>query len=79
MERVSKSSVSCAECRRSKLKCDRIFPCQSCIRRGCAHLCPEGELTAIRTNQSLADNVKNLRENVQTMEMQIVLMEPTFL
>ncbi|KAG2364127.1 hypothetical protein BDR07DRAFT_1482839 [Suillus spraguei] len=38
-----KSGLSCAECRRSKLKCDRVFPCQSCLRRGCANICPEGK------------------------------------
>ncbi|KAJ6455450.1 fungal-specific transcription factor domain-containing protein [Mycena sanguinolenta] len=36
--------TSCAECRRLKLRCDRIFPCSSCIRRGCANLCPTGTL-----------------------------------
>ncbi|KIK61368.1 hypothetical protein GYMLUDRAFT_42954 [Collybiopsis luxurians FD-317 M1] len=35
---------SCAECRRLKLKCDRIFPCSACIRRGCGNLCPTGTL-----------------------------------
>ncbi|KAF5359995.1 hypothetical protein D9758_007630 [Tetrapyrgos nigripes] len=37
-------ATSCAECRRLKLKCDRVFPCSSCIRRGCANLCPNGTL-----------------------------------
>ncbi|KAK0440938.1 fungal-specific transcription factor domain-containing protein [Desarmillaria tabescens] len=37
-------AVSCQECRRLKLKCDRVFPCASCIRRGCANLCPHGTL-----------------------------------
>ncbi|KAF5392796.1 hypothetical protein D9757_001039 [Collybiopsis confluens] len=35
---------SCAECRRLKLKCDRVFPCAACIRRGCGNLCPTGTL-----------------------------------
>ncbi|KAJ7634987.1 fungal-specific transcription factor domain-containing protein [Roridomyces roridus] len=40
-----KSQVtSCAECRRLKLRCDRVFPCSSCMRRGCANLCPTGTL-----------------------------------
>lgn len=25
-------------------RCDRVFPCASCIRRGCANLCPTGTL-----------------------------------
>ncbi|KAF9071744.1 fungal-specific transcription factor domain-containing protein [Rhodocollybia butyracea] len=36
--------ISCAECRRLKLKCDRVFPCAACIRRGCGNLCPNGTL-----------------------------------
>ncbi|KZP23740.1 hypothetical protein FIBSPDRAFT_444664 [Athelia psychrophila] len=43
-ERDRKGGLSCAECRRSKIKCDRIFPCQSCIRRGCDNICPDGTL-----------------------------------
>ncbi|GAA5913642.1 uncharacterized protein JCM6883_004035 [Sporobolomyces salmoneus] len=35
-------SLSCKECRRLKLKCDRSFPCSSCKRRGCADICPDG-------------------------------------
>ncbi|KAF7986095.1 hypothetical protein HWV62_41513 [Athelia sp. TMB] len=27
--------MSCAECRRLKLKCDKQVPCESCVRRGC--------------------------------------------
>lgn len=26
-------------------QCDRVFPCQSCCKRGCAEICPEGALT----------------------------------
>lgn len=36
-------SLSCAECRRLKLKCPRTsWPCETCIKRGIAHLCPDG-------------------------------------
>ncbi|THG95950.1 hypothetical protein EW145_g7873, partial [Phellinidium pouzarii] len=34
--------ISCAECRRLKLKCDKKIPCSSCKRRGCQHICPTG-------------------------------------
>lgn len=30
--------LSCAECRRLKLKCDRQRPCGSCQRRGCEYV-----------------------------------------
>ncbi|ORY27005.1 fungal-specific transcription factor domain-domain-containing protein [Naematelia encephala] len=34
--------VACAECRRSKLKCNRAWPCSECTRKGCASICPSG-------------------------------------
>ncbi|KIM39410.1 hypothetical protein M413DRAFT_446927 [Hebeloma cylindrosporum] len=40
----NRGEVSCAECRRLKIKCDKQIPCQSCQRRGCASLCPNGSL-----------------------------------
>ncbi|KAF8335644.1 hypothetical protein F5887DRAFT_1079053 [Amanita rubescens] len=48
--------LSCRECQRLKIKCDRVFPCSvrnfelnslrgpSCVRRGWSSLCPEGAL-----------------------------------
>ncbi|GFZ48545.1 hypothetical protein JCM24511_06293 [Saitozyma sp. JCM 24511] len=32
--------ANCAECRRSKLKCDRNVPCSNCRKSGCPELCP---------------------------------------
>ncbi|KAJ3882215.1 fungal-specific transcription factor domain-containing protein [Lentinula edodes] len=37
-------ATTCQECRRLKIKCDRVFPCAACIRRGCGNLCPNGTL-----------------------------------
>ncbi|MCO5552892.1 hypothetical protein L7F22_006411 [Adiantum nelumboides] len=34
-------SLSCAECRRLKLKCNRQWPCETCVKRNIAHLCPD--------------------------------------
>lgn len=66
---------ACAECRRLKLRCDRNFPCQACIRRGCSALCPDKCFTDEATPRSLkANNLKNreeiqqLREKVSTLE-----------
>ncbi|EIW79263.1 hypothetical protein CONPUDRAFT_127232 [Coniophora puteana RWD-64-598 SS2] len=71
----SKIGRSCAECRRSKLKCDRTFPCQSCIRRGCANICPDGTLAATKGNkvliaraQQLAEEVASQTERIQQLE-----------
>ncbi|EJD46866.1 hypothetical protein AURDEDRAFT_184122 [Auricularia subglabra TFB-10046 SS5] len=43
-KRHSRGPLSCAECRRLKLKCDRKTPCSSCLKRGCAAICPSGGL-----------------------------------
>ncbi|WWC94362.1 hypothetical protein V866_001204 [Kwoniella sp. B9012] len=40
-KRKQRQPLNCAECRRLKLKCDRQVPCLNCVRRSCAHLCPD--------------------------------------
>ncbi|KAF5382926.1 hypothetical protein D9757_006304 [Collybiopsis confluens] len=45
-EKRLRGELSCAECRRLKLRCDRLIPCGSCSRRGCASICPSGVLEA---------------------------------
>ncbi|GAA5887930.1 hypothetical protein JCM6882_000806 [Rhodosporidiobolus microsporus] len=37
-----RQALSCQECRRLKLKCDRVWPCSACRKRGCADICPVG-------------------------------------
>ncbi|KAJ6479524.1 fungal-specific transcription factor domain-containing protein [Mycena vitilis] len=39
--------MACAECQRRKLKCDKKFPCTSCVRRGRADICPTGDMGPI--------------------------------
>ncbi|KAI0078655.1 hypothetical protein K474DRAFT_863161 [Panus rudis PR-1116 ss-1] len=48
--------VACAECRRSKLKCDRYVPCSACVRRGCSAICPDGALEPRRGDQLVYPN-----------------------
>ncbi|KAK4683662.1 hypothetical protein P7C73_g6572, partial [Tremellales sp. Uapishka_1] len=43
-EKSQRPAYSCAECRRLKLKCSREWPCTSCEKRGCAQICPKGEM-----------------------------------
>ena len=31
--------VSCIRCREKKLKCDRVMPCQNCVKSGCREDC----------------------------------------
>ncbi|KAF8636428.1 hypothetical protein AX17_003610 [Amanita inopinata Kibby_2008] len=70
-----KIGLSCAECRRSKLKCDRVFPCQSCIRRGCAGICPDGALTATKGNKVLMAHAEKLSEQVKALTTRVQELE----
>ncbi|KZP23890.1 hypothetical protein FIBSPDRAFT_1042717 [Athelia psychrophila] len=42
--RRDRGELSCAECKRLKLKCDKRVPCGACVRRECQMLCPHGSL-----------------------------------
>ncbi|KAI0285848.1 fungal-specific transcription factor domain-containing protein, partial [Russula aff. rugulosa BPL654] len=66
--RKGKPGQSCAECRRN-------FPCQSCIRRGCPAICPDGTLAATRGNKVLMARAQRLKEQVQTMSTRIKELE----
>ncbi|KAG6810785.1 hypothetical protein H0H92_010352 [Tricholoma furcatifolium] len=63
-EKDKNRRLSCKECRRLKLKCDRIFPCQSCVKRGCGSLCPEGALTSGRGSRFILANTGQLHEKI---------------
>ncbi|KAH8111232.1 hypothetical protein DFH11DRAFT_1616261 [Phellopilus nigrolimitatus] len=39
---VELRKISCVECHRLKLKCNKKVPCSTCIRRGCVATCPIG-------------------------------------
>ncbi|KAI0706170.1 hypothetical protein BC835DRAFT_1312763 [Cytidiella melzeri] len=68
--------VSCAECRRLKLRCDRQVPCEKCVKRGCSAICPDGALTtgnkmnrlAFADADDLQKKVEGLRDRVRELE-----------
>ncbi|KAJ7077801.1 fungal-specific transcription factor domain-containing protein [Mycena crocata] len=67
----ARGALSCAECRRLKLKCDKTVPCSSCKRRGCSAICPNGSLiTGQGTRFVLADTEK-LHHKISTMSDRI--------
>jgi len=70
-----KLKLACAECRRSKLKCDRRVPCQACIRRGCATICPEGTLAATKGNKALQARNERLEEQARNLKDRIKELE----
>ncbi|KAF8575545.1 hypothetical protein K439DRAFT_1419688 [Ramaria rubella] len=69
-----RNHLSCAECRRLKVRCDRIFPCESCRKRGCAAICPEGALMTKGTRFVLA-NTEELHAKIMDMSERIRQLE----
>ncbi|KAF9078563.1 hypothetical protein BDP27DRAFT_1440995 [Rhodocollybia butyracea] len=39
-----RGEIACAECRRLKIRCDKLVPCSTCVKRGCQTLCPNGTI-----------------------------------
>ncbi|OJA19276.1 hypothetical protein AZE42_04492 [Rhizopogon vesiculosus] len=79
-------ATSCAECRRQvplslnlgqvltgtlKLRCDRKVPCETCIKRGCASICPNGSMTAGKGNRLILANTEELHNRVEVMSARI--------
>ncbi|GAA5874531.1 hypothetical protein JCM8547_002186 [Rhodosporidiobolus lusitaniae] len=62
-----RATLSCMECRRLKLRCDRAVPCSSCVKRNLAHLCPDGQLAPTRTSK-LSASATALAERVELLE-----------
>ncbi|KZT12061.1 uncharacterized protein LAESUDRAFT_720038 [Laetiporus sulphureus 93-53] len=74
-KRNRKRPLSCGECRRLKLKCDRVFPCQSCCKRGCAEICPDGALTGGKGSRFILANTEQLHEKIKSMAERIRQLE----
>ncbi|KZT39029.1 hypothetical protein SISSUDRAFT_1046229 [Sistotremastrum suecicum HHB10207 ss-3] len=68
-------TLSCSECRRLKLKCDRKWPCQSCIKRGCASICPNGSLTPGQSNRFILHGSEQLHRKIHEMSQRISALE----
>ncbi|KDQ19099.1 hypothetical protein BOTBODRAFT_483871 [Botryobasidium botryosum FD-172 SS1] len=70
-----RGALSCAECRRLKLRCDRQFPCQSCRKRGCAAICPDGALTTGKGNRFILANTEELHNKISELQDRIISLE----
>ncbi|KAF9449957.1 hypothetical protein P691DRAFT_666328 [Macrolepiota fuliginosa MF-IS2] len=62
--RKGATRLSCAECRRLKLRCDRAIPCSSCVKRGCGAICPDGSLTTGQGNRFVLASTQELHEKI---------------
>ncbi|KAF8962407.1 hypothetical protein BDZ97DRAFT_1824910 [Flammula alnicola] len=67
--------LSCAECRRLKLRCDKKVPCGSCYRRGCESICPLGILAAGQGTRFILADTEQLHEKIYEMSNRIRQLE----
>ncbi|KLO11085.1 hypothetical protein SCHPADRAFT_921876 [Schizopora paradoxa] len=71
----SRGEISCAECRRLKIKCDKKLPCSSCSRRGCASLCPNGSLATGQGTRFVLAATDHLHRRIAKMSERIRQLE----
>ncbi|KAH8080733.1 fungal-specific transcription factor domain-containing protein [Cristinia sonorae] len=71
----ARGAISCAECRRLKLKCDKTVPCSSCKRRGCASICPNGSLTTGQGTRFILADTDRLHQKITAMSDRIRQLE----
>ncbi|KAH9479083.1 putative transcriptional regulatory protein C1F7.11c [Psilocybe cubensis] len=76
--------LSCAECRRLKLRCDKKLPCGSCFRRGCESICPLGILAAgqgtrfiLADTQQLHDKIYEMSNRIRQLEDALAILQST--
>ncbi|EPT00931.1 hypothetical protein FOMPIDRAFT_1162266 [Fomitopsis schrenkii] len=67
--------LSCAECRRLKLRCSRVFPCTSCVKKGCAAICPDGHLTTGKGNRFVLANTEALHDKITQLSTRVRQLE----
>ncbi|KAF9460589.1 hypothetical protein BDZ94DRAFT_1299782 [Collybia nuda] len=74
MKRI-RGELSCAECRRLKLRCDKKVPCSSCCRRGCESICPCGILSAGQGTRFILADTEHLHRKISDMSHRIRQLE----
>ncbi|KAF9071214.1 hypothetical protein BDP27DRAFT_535225 [Rhodocollybia butyracea] len=70
-----KAPLSCCECRRLKLRCDRTFPCGSCKKRGVSDICPDGVLVSGKGTRFILANTEQLHAKIHDMSEHIRRLE----
>ncbi|KAG2754657.1 hypothetical protein P692DRAFT_20950168 [Suillus brevipes Sb2] len=71
----ARGEISCAECRRLKLKCDKKVPCGSCLRRGCPTICPNGSLSTGQGTRFVLADTEHLHRKIVEMGQRIRQLE----
>ncbi|KAL1717598.1 hypothetical protein EV715DRAFT_274111 [Schizophyllum commune] len=70
-----RGEIACAECRRLKVKCDRTIPCSTCVKRGCAALCPNGTIPPGEGSRFVLAATEHLEHRRATMEARMHALE----
>ncbi|KAI0915694.1 hypothetical protein AcV5_003545 [Taiwanofungus camphoratus] len=73
--RRARGEISCAECRRLKLKCDKKVPCSTCVRRGCTTICPNGSLSTGQGTRFVLADTEQLHRKIAEMSERIRQLE----
>ncbi|GAA6049643.1 hypothetical protein JCM3770_005050 [Rhodotorula araucariae] len=74
----AKQSLSCGECKRRKIKCDRKIPCSSCLKRGDADSCnwEDAKIEPEKQPFALAADVDDMRARLSLLERFINKLPP---
>ncbi|KAJ7481737.1 hypothetical protein FB451DRAFT_1030751, partial [Mycena latifolia] len=77
----ARGALSCAECRRLKLKCDKTVPCSSCKRRGCSAICPNGSLITgafvLADTEKLHQKIGTMSDRIRQLEDALAVLQST--
>ncbi|GJN89171.1 hypothetical protein Rhopal_002145-T1 [Rhodotorula paludigena] len=70
LKKKAKQSLSCGECKRRKIKCDRKIPCSACLKRGEANSCnwEDAKIEPEKQPFALVADVEEMRERLSLIE-----------
>ncbi|GLB35003.1 putative fungal specific transcription factor [Lyophyllum shimeji] len=70
-----RGEIACAECRRLKIRCDKTVPCSTCVKRGCAALCPNGTIPPGDGSRFVLAATDHLRKKMMALEARMHSLE----
>ncbi|KAJ6463916.1 hypothetical protein C8R45DRAFT_503300 [Mycena sanguinolenta] len=70
-----RGEIACAECRRLKIRCDKIVPCSTCVKRGCGALCPNGTIPPGEGSRFVLAATDHLHQKLVRMEARMHALE----
>ncbi|GJE86308.1 Zn(II)2Cys6 transcription factor [Phanerochaete sordida] len=73
--RRTRGEIACAECRRLKVRCNRQVPCETCITRGCAALCPNGILPPGDNSRFVSAAKDHLQKKISSLQERMRALE----